>query len=178
MFVALALAVYVISVPLVALRWRTMLGGVTGRLAPLGSLVLATLASGFVNNMTPAARLGGEACRVIALVRLRLATMSQAAAAAAYERLTEVPAVASIAVATLFVVGRMSFGTFHRLSPADIPDLVTRVRVAVGLVGVLAIAAVMMRAPSLGRTVGPRARALARLRLGWRHALGLARCRR
>jgi len=117
-FVALALAVYIISVPLVALRWRTVLRGVTGRLAPIGSLVLATLASGFVNNMTPAARLGGEACRVITLVRLRLATMRQAAAAAAYERLMGVPAVAVIAAATLFVVGRMSFETLRPMTGA------------------------------------------------------------
>lgn len=109
--VALALAVYATSIPLVALRWRAMLRGVTGRVAPLGSLVLGTLASTFVNNITPAARLGGEACRVVTLVRMRLATTPQAAAAAAYERLSEVPAVAGLAMATLFVVGRMSFGT-------------------------------------------------------------------
>lgn len=108
MFVALALGVYAVSVPIMALRWRIVLAGVTGRRTPLRSLMLATLASSFVNNVTPSSRVGGEACRVIALVRLRLATASRATVAIAYERLSEAPAVVAIALVTLLVAGRIS----------------------------------------------------------------------
>lgn len=119
-FVALALLVYAVSVPLVAMRWRTVLRGVAAGDPPLGPLILATLASSFVNNVTPAPRLGGEACRVVALVRLRLATVSKAVAAAAYERLTEAPAIALIATLTVFAIGGRPLGRFSQpptLSP-------------------------------------------------------------
>ena len=105
-WVMLAIAIYVVSVAVVAFRWRTMIAGVTGTRVPFGPLVLATLASSFVNNVTPAARLSGEACRVVALVRMRVATTAQATAVAAYERLTEAPAVVLLALAAFFVVGR------------------------------------------------------------------------
>ena len=106
-FAALALGVYFAGVALVALRWRVVVGGVTGRRPPLGPLVLATFASSFVTNLTPAGRLGGEACRVAALARLGWANVSRATSAIAYERLSEVPAILSIAIATLVVVGRL-----------------------------------------------------------------------
>jgi len=109
-FIALALLVFAASVPLVAWRWQIVLAAVTGRRAPLGTLVLASLASSFVNNVTPSARLGGEACRVAALVSLKLASVGRAAAAAAYERLSEAPAIVAIALATLLVVGRLPVG--------------------------------------------------------------------
>lgn len=107
-WVLLALGIYLVSVPVVASRWRVMIAGVTGTRVPLGPLVLATLASSFVNNVTPAARLSGEACRVIALVRMRAATTAQATAVAVYERLTEAPAFGALALAALVVVGRLS----------------------------------------------------------------------
>lgn len=98
---ALALLVYAISVPAVAMRWRVVLQGVTGRQLPLGPLVLASLASSFVNNVT--AGPAGEACRVIATVRLKFANASRATAAIVYERLSEVPAFVLMLTATLFL---------------------------------------------------------------------------
>ena len=100
---AAALLVYAMSVPAVALRWRAVLRGVTGRQLPLGPLVLASLASSFVNNVT--AGPAGEACRVLALVRLRFATASRATAAVVYERLSEVPAFVLMVLAALAFAG-------------------------------------------------------------------------
>jgi uncharacterized protein (TIRG00374 family) len=141
-WVLLALAIYIASVPLVAFRWRTMVTGVTGAPAPLGSLVLATLASSFVNNVTPAARVSGEACRVIALVRMRVATTAQATAAAAYERLTEAPAVIVLAMAALFVAGRLELTSLRSLMSwaVWIPGSTARVAIVSGLVIVSALA--------------------------------------
>lgn len=103
------LLVYAMSVPAVAMRWRTVLHGVTGRRLPLGPLVLASLASSFVNNVT--AGPGGDACRVIALVRLRFATASRATAAAIYERLSEVPVIAVMTAVAVVVFGSAPFAS-------------------------------------------------------------------
>jgi uncharacterized membrane protein YbhN (UPF0104 family) len=101
---ALALLAYIVSVPAVALRWRAVLRGVTGQRLPLGPLVLASLASSFVNNVT--AGPAGEACRVVALVRLRFTTASRATAAVVYERLGEVPVFVLMAIVALVFAGR------------------------------------------------------------------------
>ena len=100
----LPVLVYAVSVPAVAMRWRTVLHGVTGRRLPLGPLVLASLASSFVNNVT--AGPGGDACRIVALVRLRFASASRATAAAVYERLSEIPV-----IATMLCVAAVVFGS-------------------------------------------------------------------
>ena len=107
------LLVYAISVPAMALRWRTVLHGVVGRRLPLGPLVLASLASSFVNNVT--AGPGGDACRIIALVRLRFATVSRATAAAIYERLSELPAIVAMVVIALVVFGEAPLASFGLL---------------------------------------------------------------
>ena len=133
---ALALALYAVSVPLVAQRWRVVLRAVIKDRVPLGPLVLASLASSFVNNVTPSARLGGESCRVILLVQLGLATTLKATAAIAYERLSELPAVALLAAATLVLAGRASRGIAAGLTVALIGGgllFVMRRRVARGL---------------------------------------------
>ncbi len=153
-FIALALLAYAVSVVIVALRWRVVLSGVTRKQAPLGPLVLATLASGFVNNVTPAGRLSGEACRIVALVRLRLASKSRATAIIAYERFSEAPAILGLAIATLLVVGR-----FPRARALQTPSLLMSVLAAVAAVG--CIVAVLMRVPQL-------AHPLRRLRDRWR----------
>lgn len=103
-YVGLAVLLYAVSVPLSALRWRAVLGGLNQRL-PLDRLILANLAASFVNNVTPAARVSGEACRIVALVRMRLGTVVSTASVA-YERLSEAPAILLLAMITLFVIGR------------------------------------------------------------------------
>lgn len=107
-FIVFALLAYVVSVPIVTLRWRVCLNGVTGGRLPFRPLLLAYLASVFVNNVTPAARLSGEACRVVALVRFGFTTVTKATAAAAYERLSELPTLALMVFVTLALVGRRS----------------------------------------------------------------------
>lgn len=93
-YLGLALLVYAASVPVAALRWRAVLRGLDERL-PLGRLILVNLAGSFVNNVTPAARAAGEVCRIAALTRMRLTTLTSAASVA-YERLSEVPAIAAL----------------------------------------------------------------------------------
>lgn len=159
-FIALALAAYAISVLIVALRWRVVLSGVTRDRAPLGPLVLATLASSFVNNVTPGGRLGGEACRVVALVRLRLATMSRAAAVIAYERFSEAPAVLGIALAALLVVGRVPRAR-ALLAPWRLLSILALVA------AVLCLIALLMMVPRL-------ARPLRRVRDRWRTVASIA----
>ena len=116
---SLALAAYAVSVPAVAMRWRAVLRGVTGRRLPLGKLVLASLASSFVNNVT--AGPGGEACRIVALVRLKFASASRATAAVVYERLSEVPAFALMVLACVVAFAR---GPWQQLGRIARPTLV------------------------------------------------------
>jgi hypothetical protein len=107
-YIVLALGVYAASVPLVALRWQMVLRGLR-RDAPriaLRPLVLVSMAANFVNNVTPAARVSGEACRIVALARLGLASLQQAAASVVAERVAEVPSVAVLAAVALVAVGR------------------------------------------------------------------------
>jgi uncharacterized membrane protein YbhN (UPF0104 family) len=106
LYIVCAVAVYLVSVLLTALRWQTMIAGVRrAPRAPLGPLRFGSLAAVFVNNVMPGPRVAGEACRVIVLQRLGLASLGQAATAAAYERLSELPAVALLAIAALEIVG-------------------------------------------------------------------------
>src|SRR5690349_4447683 len=94
-YVLLAIALYAISVPVAAWRWKTVLRGLR-RPAPLGRLMLTHLAAICVNNVTPASRLAGEACRVVSLVRSRIAATSTAVVSIVYDRLSEAPAVAAL----------------------------------------------------------------------------------
>jgi len=104
-YVLLAIALYAISVPVAAWRWRTVLLGLRQR-APLGRLMLTHLAAICINNITPASRLAGEACRVVSLVRGRIAATSTAVASIIYDRLSEVPAVLVLAAVGVAAVGR------------------------------------------------------------------------
>ncbi len=101
-YVAAGLTLYGVSVALAAVRWRAILRGLDQRL-PLGRLVLANMASSFVNNVTPASRLGGEACRIVALVRMRVGA-AVGTASVVYERLSEVPSVAIIGAIGVIVI--------------------------------------------------------------------------
>lgn len=159
-FIALAIAVYAVSVAIVAVRWRVVLSGVTRGRPPLRPLVLATLASGFVNNVTPAGRLSGEACRIVALVRLGLASKSRAAAVIAYERVSEAPAILGIAAATLLVVGRFPRARAFQASSLLLPLLALAVAAA-------CVVTVLTMVPQLAHPVR-------RLRVRWRTLASIA----
>lgn len=104
-YVLLAIAIYALSVPVAAFRWRTVLRGLHHD-APMGRLMLINLAAICVNNVTPASRLGGEAIRVLALVRGRIAATSIAVLSIVYERISEIPSIAFLVVVALVVAGR------------------------------------------------------------------------
>jgi hypothetical protein len=99
-YIALALVVYAASVPLAAVRWRTILRKLGHRVG-LDRLILINLAGSFVNNVTPSARTGGEVCRVAAVMREGPSAPDAVTGTASvvYDRLSEVPAVAGLAVA-------------------------------------------------------------------------------
>ncbi|HEY6894237.1 MAG TPA: lysylphosphatidylglycerol synthase transmembrane domain-containing protein, partial [Rhodanobacteraceae bacterium] len=92
-------------VPVAAWRWGTVLRGLS-RPAPLKRLMLTHLAAICINNVTPASRLAGEACRVVALVRGRIAATSTAVISIMYDRLSEVPAVVVLGIVGLAALGR------------------------------------------------------------------------
>jgi glycosyltransferase 2 family protein len=104
-YVLLAIGLYALSVPVAAFRWRAVLRGLQ-KDAPLGRLMLTNLAAICVNNVTPTSRLGGEACRVLVLVRGRVAATSIAVLSIVYERISEIPSVACLVVVALVVAGR------------------------------------------------------------------------
>ena len=101
----LAIILYAVSVPLAAFRWQAVLRGLHVQ-APLGRLMLTNLAAICVNNLTPSARLGGEACRVLVVVRSRMTSTTTAVLSIVYERLSEIPAVASLVIVALVMAGR------------------------------------------------------------------------
>ena len=103
--VLLAIILYAVSVPLAAFRWQAVLRGLHVQ-APLGRLMLTNLAAICVNNLTPSARLGGEACRVLVVVRRRMTSTTTAVLSIVYERLSEIPAVASLVIVALVMAGR------------------------------------------------------------------------
>lgn len=104
-YVLLAIGLYALSVPVAAFRWRAVLRGLHQD-APMGRLMLTNLAAICVNNVTPSSRIGGEACRVLALVRGRIAATSIAALSIVYERISEIPALACLVCLALVVAGR------------------------------------------------------------------------
>jgi len=147
-YVGLALLVYAISVPLAALRWRQVLRGLNQRL-PLRRLILANLAASFVNNVTPAARVSGEACRVVALVRAGLSTVASTASVA-YERLSEAPAIGVLAIVTVLALGHA--GTEGRVRSARLPVSLNASRLLIATVVAIALgAAAFWRSGVIGR---------------------------
>src|SRR5438132_11386104 len=103
-YIALAVAVYALSVPLAALRWSVILRGLNQHLS-INRLILANLAASFMNNVTPGARIAGEACRVVALVRAGVSAV-RSTASVACERLSEVPAIGVLTIVGLVALGR------------------------------------------------------------------------
>jgi uncharacterized membrane protein YbhN (UPF0104 family) len=94
-YVAAALALYVLGVLVAAARWRLILAALGHRL-PLSDVLLAYLAGIFVNNVTPASRLGGEACRIAAVGLHNRVPVAPATASSVYDRLAELPPVAAL----------------------------------------------------------------------------------
>ena len=106
-YVLAALALYVFSVFVTGVRWRGFLRALGGDVSVLQA-GLATLGGIAVGNVTPS-RFGSDPCRV-ALVRLTgQVTWAQVTLAAAWDRLSEVPAVALLVVMSAFAVGEVDF---------------------------------------------------------------------
>ena len=104
-WVLAALALYIVSLFIVGVRWRSfvrMLGGDIGTLRA----TLATLGGIAVGNLTPSSRLAGEACRM-SLARVEgNVNWQQIAIATAWDRLSEIPAIAVLTIMAAFAVGR------------------------------------------------------------------------
>jgi glycosyltransferase 2 family protein len=108
-YVLAAVALYAVSLFVVGARWRGFLRALGGETS-VTSASMATLAGIAVNNVTPSSRVGGEACR-IALVRMSGdATWRQATTAAIWDRLSEVPPVAVLAVLAALAARRLAGG--------------------------------------------------------------------
>lgn len=99
-FVVGALGVYLISIGIVAVRWRLILRALGVRVSVWDSL-LTYSAGVFAGNVTPARTLGCDACRV-GLIRTRSdASIAIATASVLYDRASEAPAVALVALLAL-----------------------------------------------------------------------------
>jgi uncharacterized membrane protein YbhN (UPF0104 family) len=99
-FVVVALGVYLISIGIVAVRWRLILRALGVRVSVWDSL-LAYSAGVFAGNVTPARTLGCDACRV-GLIRARSdASIKIATASVLYDRASEVPAVTFVVLLAL-----------------------------------------------------------------------------
>jgi len=97
-YVAAALALYIFSVIVTAVRWRVILSTLGCRLGLTGTLV-PYLCGVSVGNLTPARTLGADACR-LAVLRARHGTPTRVAAASVfYDRLSEIPAIVVLALA-------------------------------------------------------------------------------
>jgi hypothetical protein len=118
-YVAAALALYVVSLVLAASRTRVVLGAL-GHRVRLTDALLAYLAGIFVNNVTPASRLGGEAARVAAIGLRSGVPATAATVSVVYERLSELAPV--IVLAGCGVLALVSAGVHvgHRLVIASL----------------------------------------------------------
>src|SRR5262245_19343792 len=96
-YVLAAVILYAGSLWIVGARWRRFIGAAGGAIG-LRRATLATLGGVAAGNLTPSSRLAGEACR-IALGRMAgTVTLRQASVAALWDRLSEVPPIAVLAV--------------------------------------------------------------------------------
>ena len=102
-----ALALYVGSLFIAGARWRLFVRALGGQVGVRGA-TLAITAAIAVNNLTPSSRLGGEACRVT-LVRMRCGTgWREATTAAVWDRVSELPCMAVLAVASAWAIRGMT----------------------------------------------------------------------
>jgi glycosyltransferase 2 family protein len=96
-FVVGALGVYLISIGIVAVRWRFILRALGVRVSVWDSF-LTYSAGVFMGNVTPARSLGCDACRV-GFIRTRSdASIKIATASVLYDRISEAPAVTLVAL--------------------------------------------------------------------------------
>lgn len=113
-YVAAALALYVLGVFAASIRWRLILAALGHRVRVVDAL-LAYLAGIFANNVTPASRLGGEACRIAAIGLRGRVPMSAATVSAVYDRLSEVPPVAALVLCGVPALRFVGVGVRDRL---------------------------------------------------------------
>jgi len=98
-----ALLVYLTSIVIVAFRWRLILRAFGVRTSVLNAGMIYS-AGVFATNITPARTLGGDAVR-IALTRLRTnAPLKAVTASVVYDRMSEVPALAVVALIAMPVL--------------------------------------------------------------------------
>jgi uncharacterized membrane protein YbhN (UPF0104 family) len=95
-YVIAVLALYVVSLFIVGARWRGFMRALGGRVG-VGRATLATLAGIAVGNLTPSSRLAGEACRVTLVRAAGTVTWGQAAIAAVWDRISELPSILVLA---------------------------------------------------------------------------------
>jgi uncharacterized membrane protein YbhN (UPF0104 family) len=98
-----ALALYIVSLFIVGVRWRGFLRTV-GSEVGVWRATVATLGGIAVGNLFPASRVGGEACRIGLVRQAGVVTWRQATVAAVWDRLSEVPAILVLAVMALIAV--------------------------------------------------------------------------
>jgi glycosyltransferase 2 family protein len=152
-YVAAALALYTVSLFIVAGRWQRFLR-MLGASATVWHAALAGLGGIAVGNLIPSSRLGGEACRIALVRRSGHVTWQQATVAAVWDRLSEVPPIAVLVIMAVVAV-------------RDLPSRWRTLGFAVGAL-VLVIAAVVGVRVLRGSSSG-----LA----GWRDRLSLDRLR-
>jgi uncharacterized membrane protein YbhN (UPF0104 family) len=102
-YVAVALSLYVISLVLVGARWRVFVLALGGDVS-LARASLANLGGIAAGNIAPATRVGGEACRIALVRQSGAVTWRQAAIAAAWDRLAELPPIAVLAAMSVVVL--------------------------------------------------------------------------
>ena len=155
-----ALALYVVSLFIVGARWRGFLRALGGEVGLVRS-TLATLGGIAAGNLTPASRVGGEACR-IGLVRLGgRATWQQAAIAAVWDRLSELPPIIVLGAMALVAVRHLASGW-------------RTVSIVIGLVAALIVGGVAIaRLRPSGFALGACSRFSDTLLAGWRDSLAL-----
>lgn len=102
-YILTALGLYIISLFIVGARWRGFVKSVGGEVA-VWRASMATLGGIAVNNLFPSGRLGGEACRIALVRKHGLVTWRQATVSAAWDRLSQVPAIAVLVVLSVFAL--------------------------------------------------------------------------
>ncbi len=148
-YIAAALGLYVGSLFIVATRWRGFLRMV-GASVTVWRATLAGVAGIAVGNLVPSSRIGGEACRVALVRRSREVTWRQAAVAAVWDRLSEVPAIAVLVIMAV-------------VAARDMPSRWRTLALAAGALALLLGAAFGLRAiRRSGSTLA-----------GWRERLGV-----
>jgi uncharacterized membrane protein YbhN (UPF0104 family) len=99
-FVVAAIGLYGVGLLSAVVRWRMILS-VMGYHVRFADALLVYLAGIFVNNVTPAMRLGGEACRVAAIGIRAGVPVTAATLSTVYDRLSEVLPVAGLVLCAI-----------------------------------------------------------------------------